>query len=322
MEESIEAIQSSMELNFSQSAPPVPPETNPESQIQATLPSDTIGPSGKHEEFSVEKILDRRIKNGKVEFLLKWKGFPDEDNTWEPEDNLDCPELISAYEEARLKRETAAAAVPSIEVEEVPRKRGRRATKKKLELQEIEKPRGLSRGLPPEKILAGQLFHGTLYFLVKWQGCLEVDVVPGHDLGEAFPDFVIGYYERCAPFSVRHPVGRVPRVAPELPPLEPPQAAEAPQPMDTSMDTSNLEASQTYTQQDMTTSLTEPDLSQTFTQPDLSQTYTQPDVSQGLDVPQSINHSAPMVEIPADMQMPPHEGIGDMPSLNEDVPVN
>ncbi|XP_045449299.1 chromobox protein homolog 1-like [Melitaea cinxia] len=204
-------------------------------------PPESVGPqSGKHEEFSVEKVLDRRIKNGKVEYLLKWKGYSDEDNTWEPEDNLDCPDLISAYEEARLKREREAAAPIEVEENHSTRKRAKRGDKKKeKKVEEIEKPRGLARELQPEKILAGQLFHGTLYFLVKWQGCEEIDVVPGHDLGQAFPDFVINYYEQCAPFSVRHNVGRVPRVAPELPPLETSQTSTE-TPMEVSQDTPSL----------------------------------------------------------------------------------
>lgn len=41
-------------------------------------------------------------------------------------------------------------------------------------------------------------------------------MVPGKDMNEHFPDFVIQYYESCVPFSVRHKVGRVPRIAPEV----------------------------------------------------------------------------------------------------------
>ena len=39
-------------------------------------------------EYYVEEVLDKRIFNGKVEYLIKWEGWSQQDSTWEPIDNL------------------------------------------------------------------------------------------------------------------------------------------------------------------------------------------------------------------------------------------
>jgi hypothetical protein len=40
------------------------------------------------EEYVVEGIAEHRISNNRREYLVQWEGFPREDWTWEPEDNL------------------------------------------------------------------------------------------------------------------------------------------------------------------------------------------------------------------------------------------
>jgi len=39
------------------------------------------------EEYIVEEILDACLKCNKLEFLVKWEGYTNENNSWEPKDN-------------------------------------------------------------------------------------------------------------------------------------------------------------------------------------------------------------------------------------------
>lgn len=40
----------------------------------------------------MERIVDkRRNKKGKTEYLVRWKGYDSEDDTWEPEQHLVHP---------------------------------------------------------------------------------------------------------------------------------------------------------------------------------------------------------------------------------------
>ncbi|CAF0817500.1 unnamed protein product [Didymodactylos carnosus] len=49
-------------------------------------------------EYEVEKILDKRRRNGKLEYLLKWLGYDDSENKWVRAEDLNCPELIAQFE--------------------------------------------------------------------------------------------------------------------------------------------------------------------------------------------------------------------------------
>lgn len=56
-------------------------------------------------EFEVEKIVDhRQTRNGKNEYLVKWKGYPLEEDGWEPEANLQECKALDAFERACGRR--------------------------------------------------------------------------------------------------------------------------------------------------------------------------------------------------------------------------
>ena len=43
---------------------------------------------GREEECEVERIIDSHWKGQCLEYLIHWKGYPEEEHTWEPAGNL------------------------------------------------------------------------------------------------------------------------------------------------------------------------------------------------------------------------------------------
>ena len=57
------------------------------------------------EQSEVEKILACRLKRGHKEYLVKWKGYGDFENSWEPIGNLDrAKERVREFEQQHARR--------------------------------------------------------------------------------------------------------------------------------------------------------------------------------------------------------------------------
>ncbi|XP_071397119.1 chromobox protein homolog 3b [Centroberyx affinis] len=165
------------------------------------------------QEFVVEKIICRRISNGRVEYFLKWKGFTDADNTWEPEDNLDCPELIEEFlkhlhlseenEEEDLeqqepkfipKEESAEQETEISQQQAYTEQRDRDALEPDDE--QSETPNSLGTYLEPECIIGSTDRQGELMFLVKWKNSDDVALLSAREASARCPQVVVDFYEQ------------------------------------------------------------------------------------------------------------------------------
>ena len=68
--------------------------------------------------YAVERIHAHRVAEGRRQYLVRWAGWGPSDDTWEAEENIFDPALISDYN-ARCGSEVDVKVVEEVEVEEV-----------------------------------------------------------------------------------------------------------------------------------------------------------------------------------------------------------
>lgn len=155
-------------------------------------------------EYVVESILDKRTYQGQVQYLLKWKGYSDEDNTWEPRENLDCDEMIDEFErtykaKGKAGPKSASRGGPKSRQSAPAEKENGTAAGRKSGRSDSGKEAsgksGFERGLDPHRILGATDSSGELMFLMKWKGTDEADLVPAREANVKCPQVVIKFYE-------------------------------------------------------------------------------------------------------------------------------
>ena len=72
---------------------------------QKKIPPPSVKVDGE-KEYEVEEILDRQERRGKTRYLVKWKGYTAEENTWERLQNLkNAMEKVEEFKKGRFEEE-------------------------------------------------------------------------------------------------------------------------------------------------------------------------------------------------------------------------
>ena len=73
---------------------PVPPDPIVRRRTKPPPPPEIIG---GEERYEVEEVINSRFWCRKLQYLVKWKGYGHEENSWLLEGDIDAPELIAEF---------------------------------------------------------------------------------------------------------------------------------------------------------------------------------------------------------------------------------
>ena len=79
------------------------PNTNTRKELQIVPDHENPPPDsvirGKPDRYIPEKILRQQIRNGVLQYLVKWERYPESEATWESADKLqeDVPDMINKF---------------------------------------------------------------------------------------------------------------------------------------------------------------------------------------------------------------------------------
>lgn len=119
-----------------------------------------------------------------VEYFVKWIGYPDSENTWEPAENLQMfPLLIKAFEENQKIADSQQLEIPESPPVTI------------LSSQSLNSI-SFSKVHTAERIIGvTRNEKGELMVLIKWKGSTEANFIPSKQARDICPKLLIQFYE-------------------------------------------------------------------------------------------------------------------------------
>ncbi|ODM99035.1 Chromobox protein 5 [Orchesella cincta] len=155
----------------------------------------------QEEEWVVERIVKKRIgTTGKPEYFIKWEGFSETDNTWEPEEHLNDASIHAFNQNLKEKkkrkskgRKRKRAAVAAVDAEDTTGDKADGYITSDDEFMDETPP--LPRGLDAEEIIEAREISGCKMFVVKLRSIKTPVLVEAKVANSKCPNEVIRFYE-------------------------------------------------------------------------------------------------------------------------------